>query len=182
VQGLAVSEQARSWKRATAMVMPAGAKSDPRVFFYGFNAISCSSSGNCSAGGQYTDAGGHYQGFFVDQVNGAWQSASELKLPSGAAQAGKNGGVVALSCTSSSTCSAGAAYVDASGDYQALVINRVGGAWQAGTKVSLPAGAASVGVDGGVYGLICKSANACTATGSYQKSATVYEGFTLSVN
>ena len=41
---------------------------------------------------------------------------------------------------------------------------------------------ASVGVDGGVYGLICKAANRCTGVGSYLRSATVYEGFTISVN
>jgi hypothetical protein len=182
VEGLITSETSRVWKRATALVMPSGAKVNPHVFFYGFNGISCSSTGNCSAGGQYTDASGHYQGFFVDEVNGSWQNASELKLPSGAQQAGKNGGVVALSCASSANCSAGAAYEDAAGNYQALVINRVNGTWLTGTKVTLPAGAASVGVDGGVYGLICKNANACTATGSYQQTSTVYQGFTVSVN
>jgi hypothetical protein len=181
-EGLVTVESARAWKRATAMVMPAGAKPNPRVFFYGFNGISCSSTGNCSAGGQYTDASGHYQGFFVDEVNGSWQTADELKLPSGAQQAGKNGGVVALSCTTNGNCSAGAAYQDASGNYQALVINRVNGNWLTGTKVALPSGAASVGVDGGVYGLVCKNVNECTATGSYQQTSTVYEGFTISVN
>jgi len=30
--------------------------------------------------------------------------------------------------------------------------------------------------------LICESPNACTATGSYLRSSTVYEGFTISVN
>jgi hypothetical protein len=182
VEGLAVTESARSWKRASAMMMPTGAASNPRVFFYGFNAISCASLKNCSAGGQYIDSAGHYQGFLVNQVNGTWQAASELKLPSGSAQAGKNGGVVALTCTSSLDCSAGAAYLDGSGDYQAVVVNRVNGTWQGGTKVTLPAAATSVGVDGGVYGLICKAANRCSAVGSYLRSATVYEGFTLSVN
>jgi len=182
VEGLVTNEAARVWKRAAAMVMPTGAKANPHVFFYGFNAIACSSTGNCSVGGQYSDASGHYQGFFVDEVNGSWQNASELKLPGGSLQAGKNGGVVALSCTSNGNCSAGAAYEDAAGSYQALVINRVNGTWLTGTKVALPSGAASVGVDGGVYGLICKAANKCTATGSYQQSATVYQGFTVSVN
>jgi hypothetical protein len=62
------------------------------------------------------------------------------------------------------------------------VINRVNGNWLTGTKVALPSGAASVGVDGGVYGLVCKNVNECTATGSYQQTSTVYEGFTISVN
>lgn len=182
VEALAVTEANRSWKRASALVMPAGAASNPRVFLYGFNAIACASLNNCSAGGQYVDGAGHYQGFLVNQVNANWQGASELKLPSDGAQAGKNGGVVALTCTSSVNCSAGAAYLDAAGNYQAAVLNRVNGTWQGATKVALPAAAASVGVDGGVYGLICKAANRCTGVGSYLRSATVYEGFTLSVN
>jgi hypothetical protein len=180
IEGLTVVEAARTWRRASAMVMPANAASNPRVFFYGFSGISCPSLNNCSAGGQFSDSTGHYQGFLVNQVNGAWQVAQELKLPSGGVQAGKNGGVVAVTCTSSGNCSAGAAYLDAAGNYQALVVNRVNGTWLTGIKVTLPAGAPSVGVDGGVYGLICKAANQCTATGSYQRSATVYEGFTLS--
>jgi hypothetical protein len=181
-EGLVVSQSAHVWRRATAMVMAPGARTNPDPFFYGFNAISCSSATNCSAGGQYTDSTNHYQGFFVDEVNGVWQSAVELKLPADGTQVGKNGGVVALSCRATGDCSAGAAYLDSSGAYQALVINEVNGNWQAGTKVTLPAGAASVGVDGGVYGLICQSPNICTATGSYQRSSTVYEGFTLTVN
>ena len=62
-----------------------------------------------------------------------------MKLPAGAQEAGKNGGVVAVSCVSVGNCSAGAAYLDGSGDYQALVVNRVSGTWQTGTKVALPA-------------------------------------------
>jgi hypothetical protein len=182
VEGLTVVQSSRSWKRASAMAMPPSAASNPRVFFYGFNGISCSSLGNCSAGGQYRDSAGDYQGFMVNDVNSTWQVADELKLPASAPQVGKNGGVVALTCPSNGNCSAGAAYLDATGNYQAVVVNRVNGTWLTGVKVTLPGGATSVGVDGGVYGLICKAVNQCTATGSYQRTATVYEGFTLSSN
>jgi hypothetical protein len=178
-EGLAVSEANGAWTRATALAMPSGASSNPHVFLYGYGGISCPAANDCSAGGQYTDASGKYQGFFVDEVNGTWQAATELKLPAGAQEAGKNGGVVAVSCVSVANCSAGAAYLDGAGDYQALVVNRVSGTWQTGTKVTLPSGATSVGIAGGVYGLICEAANQCTATGSYLRTATVYEGFTL---
>jgi hypothetical protein len=182
VEGLTVVQSSRAWKRASEMVMPSSSAANPRVFFYGFNGIACSSVGNCSAGGQFRDNASNYQGFMVNEVNNTWQVADELKLPTGATQVGKNGGVVALTCPANGNCSAGAAYLDASGNYQAVVINRVNGTWLSGVKVTLPAAATSVGVDGGVYGLICKSVNQCTATGSYQRSATVYEGFTLSSN
>jgi hypothetical protein len=69
--------------------------------------------------------------------------------------------------------------LDASSEYQALVINEVGGQWEAGLKITLPTGNNTVGVDGGVYGLICHATGPCTATGSYLKTLTNYEGFTV---
>ena len=54
-----------------------------------------------------------------------WRPATEMKLPSGALMAGKNGGVVAVSCRSAGNCSAGAAYVDADEPLPGLVVNEV---------------------------------------------------------
>ena len=39
---------------------------------------------------------------------------------------------------------------------------------------------AGVGVDGGVYGLVCPTRGPCTAVGSYLKGASNYAGFTVS--
>jgi len=180
LEGLTVSEHARHWDRAITMQMPFGAAANPHVFFYGFSGISCARPGTCATGGQYRDSAGLYQGFLIDEVAGVWASAVELSLPTGAQAAGKNGGVVALSCTTAGSCSAGAAYLDASGAYQALIVDEVNGIWRTGMMVTLPAGAATVGVDGGVYGLVCAKNGRCTATGSYQSSPTNYQGFTVS--
>ena len=105
-----------------------------------------------------------------------------MAMPAGAQMAGKNGGVVAVSCRSAGNCSAGAAYVDGSSAYQALVVNEVAGQWRTGQKVTLPTGDNTVGVDGGVYGLICHATGPCTATGSYLKTLTNYEGFTVTTS
>lgn len=181
-EGMTVSERSGVWQRADAMVMPTDAAPNPHVFFYGYGGLSCPSIGNCGAGGQYLAGTSTYEGFFINEVNGAWGTAAELGLPSGAQMAGKNGGVVAVSCRSAGHCSAGAAYLDGSGLYQGLVINEVGNRWQLGRKITLPTGATSVGVDGGVYGLVCNAHGPCTATGSYLKSATTYEGFTVATS
>jgi hypothetical protein len=181
-QGLAVTETSGQWGRAVTLAMPVAAASNPHVFFYGYGGISCRTNANCSAGGQYRDTQGDYQGFLVSEVHGEWKAATALALPRGAVQAGKNGGVVGVSCSSSGNCSAGAAYLDASGNYQALVVNEVAGAWQTGLKVTLPAGATTVGVDGGVYGLVCQKNGACVATGSFLKGTTNYQGFTLATS
>lgn len=182
VEGLTVSERHATWARAVAMAMPSGAAPNPRTFFYGYGGLTCPSIGNCSAGGQYLVGTSTYEGFFINEVNGAWQSATELALPAGSQMAGKNGGVVAVSCRSAGNCSAGAAYVDSASAYQALVVNEVAGQWRTGQKITLPTGNNTVGVDGGVYGLICHATGPCTATGSYLKTLTNYAGFTVTTS
>ena len=179
IEGLTVSESAGAWGRAVPIALPPGAATNPHVFLYGFGGISCANAANCSTGGQYRDGAGLYQGFFVSEVHGVWRNAVELTLPRGALQVGRNGGVVAISCVGVGSCSAGAAYLDAANAYQALTVDEVNGVWLPGIKVVLPRHATSVGVAGGVYGLLCAHNGQCTAIGSYQRSATVYQGMTI---
>jgi hypothetical protein len=44
----------------------------------GTNSISCSSSGNCSAGGSYYDGSALSQAFVVNETNGTWGNAVEV--------------------------------------------------------------------------------------------------------
>ena len=179
VEGLAASFVNATWQRGVELAMPANALVDPQVFLYGFSDVACSAPGNCATGGQYRDRQGLYQGFVDSEVNGVWRRASEVVLPGGAPQAGKNGGVVALSCPANGTCRAGAAYDDANSNYQALTITQTNGRWNAGQKVTLPKGATSVGVAGGLYGLQCSTQTTCSAIGSYIDGSANYQGFTL---
>jgi hypothetical protein len=179
VEGMSASGHDGTWSRATELTMPANAGVNPRVFLYGFNGIACASANICSAGGQYVDSTGHYQGFLISETAGTWSSAVQLALPSGGTSAGKNGGVIALTCPSTSNCRAGAAYLDGAGNYQALVVSQVDGTWQVGDKVVLPGSASTVGVDGGLYALVCLSPRSCTGTGSFLSNATIYQGFTI---
>lgn len=180
-EGFTLDERAGAWPRAMMMRLPVASNVNPHVFFYGYGGISCASVGNCATGGQYRDASGAYQGFVVNEVSGTWANATRVALPAGSS-AGHNGGVVALSCASAGTCRAGAAYLDAHGDYQAILLSEVHNVWRAGERVALPGGASSVGVDGGVYALSCSSQNRCTAVGSYLATPSTYQGFTLTSN
>jgi len=182
VDAMTVNESHAVWARALAMEMPGGAAANPHAFFYGYGGLTCPSIGNCSAGGQYLVGTSSYEGFFVNEVRGSWKPATEMMLPAGSQMAGKNGGVVAVSCRSAGNCSAGAAYLDKSSEYQALIVNEVRGRWEIGRKITLPTGNNTVGIDGGVYGLICHATGPCTATGSYLKTLTNYEGFTVTTS
>ena len=173
-----VSETSGVWKRGVSLTLPSDAASNPHTMLYGFGGISCPSVGNCTTGGQYITTTGIFQGFLVNQVNGTWKAASTLALPSGAQQAGKNGGAVAFTCSSAGNCSAAAAYLDSSGNYQAGIASEVNGTWQTAQKLTLPNGATTVSAAGGVYGLYCHGSS-CTGLGSYQTSSNSYQGFTV---
>jgi hypothetical protein len=179
IEALSAGEAHEVWGRAVELTMPANADANPHVFLYGFSGIACASSGNCSVGGQYETSNGEYQGFLVNETSGLWSDGQELGLPSGALSAGKNGGVVALACPAVGNCRASGAYLDASNHYQAVVVTENNGVWAPGVKVVLPHNAASVGVDGGIYSLLCASPSSCLGTGSYLAGGSTYEGFTL---
>ncbi len=178
-QVFAAREIGDVWSAGLPVALPANAGSNPKGFFYGYVDVACASATSCSAGGQYRNRSGQYEGFIADEVNGVWERAVELALPAGGSTAGKNGGVVALSCVGVGNCRAGAAYLDSSGRYQAAVASQINGVWRAATKITLPGHAGSVGVDGGVYALVCHADNRCVATGSYLANTTEYEGFTV---
>ncbi len=178
VETLVANEVQGTWSRASEIQLPSTAASNPHVVLYGFRGIACPSNANCTSGGQYVDKSGDVQGFLVNEVNGKWQVATELTLPAGATQAGKNGGVVAITCSSTGDCSAGAAYEDSAGQYQALVASEVNRTWDNETTLSLPNNAATVGMAGGVYAVECQPSGSCTAVGSYETASDNYLGFT----
>ncbi|MFZ1062814.1 MAG: hypothetical protein WAN30_05010 [Acidimicrobiales bacterium] len=178
VEMLADNESNATWAHSIEVQLPASAAANPHVLLYGFGGVACPSVGECVSGGQYQDKDGNYQGFLVNEINGRWQAATQLTLPAGAEQAGKNGGVVALSCVAVGDCTAGAAYEDTSGNYQALVVNETNHVWATGTKVTLPSGASTVGPAGGIYAVDCQKSGTCDAVGSYETPSGNYLGFT----
>ena len=82
------------------------------------NSVSCSSAGNCSAGGYYRDSAG-YQAFVVDEVGGTWGAAQEV---AGVLNTQNNAYVNSVSCSSAGNCSAGGYYQDSAGT-QAFVVD-----------------------------------------------------------
>jgi hypothetical protein len=131
----------------------------------GLTSVSCTSPGNCSAGGYYTS--GHYAGghaaktsaFIVDEITGAWGTAREV--PGLAAlNTGGQAGVFSVSCTSPGNCSAGGSYGTANGPacctYHGFVVTEVKGVW--GTARGVPGTA-------GVNAVSCVSAGNCGAAG-----------------
>ena len=97
-------------------------------------ALSCASTGNCSAGGYDIDGSGHGRAFVADEVSGTWGNAVEV--PGSGTLSGVLAVVQSLSCASAGNCSAGGYYTDGSGHEQAFVADEVNSTW--GNAVEVP--------------------------------------------
>jgi len=85
--------------------------------------VSCTSAGNCSAGGLYTDSSALQQAFVVNEVSGIWRTAKEVPGTATLNTVG-DAAVESVSCASAGNCSAIGHYADSSRHLQVFVVNR----------------------------------------------------------
>ena len=128
--------------------------------------VSCPAPETCTAGGTYTDAGGHEQVFVASKVNGTWHDA--IELPGTAAlNAGGYAEVNTVSCSAPGTCAAGGdTYTATESSGRAFVADEVNGTWQNAEQVP---GTATPGGTGlaAVISLSCAPHGTCAAGGLY---------------
>jgi len=138
-------------------------------------ALSCSSVGNCSAGGAYQESTYKSQAFVVNEVDGIWHNAIEVP-GSGALNTNGVAALTALSCPSVGNCSAGGYYTDASTYYQVFLANEVDGIWR--NAIEVP-GSRALNIDGyaKVTALSCPSVGNCSAGGVYLVSKNNFQVF-----
>jgi hypothetical protein len=130
--------------------------------------VSCTSAGNCSAGGSYQSDALHTQAFVVTEKDGTWGQAEEVPGTAALNRGPAAGGaaVAAVSCASAGNCGAGGSYEDRAGRTELFVSSETGGAWS--TARELP-GLARLN-RGGLATLTqmsCAAPGECSAGGSY---------------
>src|SRR5215472_9564128 len=127
-------------------------------------ALSCTSPGNCSAGGDYfTRSGDFTQAFVVTETNGTWGKA--IEVPGIQALSTVDGGeVTALSCASPGNCSAAGHYTG-SHFRQVFVVNQTNGTW----GKAIPIRGTTVTKIGfaEVESVSCRAVGDCTAGGFF---------------
>jgi hypothetical protein len=146
------------------------------------NSVSCASAGNCSAGGNYTDAGGNQQVFVVSETGGVWGPAEELP---GTATLNKDAGgddeqLQSVSCASAGNCATGGSYTDGSGKRQAFVASQTGGVWAAAEEVPGTATLNKGGETAYLNSVSCTSAGNCSAGGDYSNASGDLQAFVVS--
>ena len=127
----------------------------------GATAVSCPSTGNCVAGGYYTDMIGDQHAFIAEETGGTWGNAIAIPGIIGLNVLGV-ANVQNISCPSAGNCAVSGFYTDANGNEQIFVADEVNGTW--GNATRLP-GPASTGNNSGAH-VACWSAGNCTAGGA----------------
>ena len=84
--------------------------------------VSCTSAGNCAAGGFYGGVSGHRQALVASETNGSWGTAIEVP-GSGTLNKGGDALVNSVSCALAGSCAAGGTYRDGFGHIQAFVVS-----------------------------------------------------------
>jgi hypothetical protein len=142
------------------------------------NSVSCASAGNCSAGGDYTDASGAQQAFVVDEANSHWQNAIEVPGTQ-ILNTGRTAAVNSLSCAAPGNCIAGGSYMQNGLGQQAFVASEVNGAWR---TAELVPGSAKLNKGGGgvITSVSCTAPGNCGAGGSYSDASGASQALVVS--
>jgi hypothetical protein len=108
-------------------------------------ALSCASTGNCSAIGGYDDGLGDSQGLLVTEVHGKWQSAVEAQAPAGAAvdpfKLADGAGLADISCPAAGDCTAIGRYTDSRHSDHGVLFSELHGRWSQGVRLQPPVNA-----------------------------------------
>ena len=136
----------------------------------GLGSISCSSAGNCLAGGFYNDTTSSGQPMVISETDGSWGTPVELSQPAGSF--GVPGALgVHTACAAQGDCVAAAAYLLSEGpvDYRAMVATETNGVWGAALELTLPTNANTVIGQQVVHvsDVACSSPGNCVVTGDF---------------
>ncbi len=173
-QGFVATEQGGVWGGATWIRgLPAlnlGGQA-------GVTSVSCTSAGNCLAGGYYRGRPGQ-QGFVVTELNGTWGTASQLP---GLAALNADGyaKVSSVSCGQPGNCAAGGVYEDRRSHAQGFVASEQNGTWARAMWIrGLPA--LNAGGSARIMSLSCGQVGNCAGVGNYLDRQGNQQGFVVS--
>ncbi|HEY2518717.1 MAG TPA: hypothetical protein VGJ19_01300 [Streptosporangiaceae bacterium] len=165
------TEKNGAW--GTAVEMPGLAALNTGLIAQEYS-LSCTSAGNCAAGGYYTDSAGAEQAFVISQAAGTWGNAIEVPNTAALNQGG-NAGIRSVSCASAGNCVAGGYFARFhSGHTQALVVDETAGIWHKAQEVP-GTGALNTGNQAQVNAVSCVRAATCALGGVYGEAAALLE-------
>jgi hypothetical protein len=170
-EAMVAEEIGGSWGRASEIVLPANAASNPMA---GLSQVACSASGSCVALGTYFDsAPSTLEAMVATESNGIWGQASQVALPAGAGSTPRST-LDSVVCVASGPCVADGKYTDGSGNEEAMVAEETGGSWGQASEVTPPANAASnpeVEFELAPISIACPASGSCLFASKYIDSS-----------
>lgn len=161
-QSMEATETSGIWAQAAEVTPPSGAGTNPLA---SLDAVSCTSSGNCTGAGAFATTLGASEAMVVKETSGAWAQAVGVTAPSNAS--GNPDAVLKdLACTSLGSCVAVGSYANALGKVESMEVTEIRGAWARGSAVAVPSNA-DVDPAADLSGISCVAAGNCAAVGTY---------------
>ncbi len=139
-------------------------------------ALSCTSVGNCTAGGFYRDKSTNQQPFLMSQVGGNWNAPFDV--PGVAALNAANASVTAVSCDAAGGCAVGGFFTGAFGRQQPFLISESAATWSPLTVVSNASNVAN-NTRAQITAVACDPTGFCGAGGFFTAPGNHVEAFVL---
>ena len=130
-----------------------------------FNAVSCSSPGNCTAVGNFRNSAGYSNAFAETQADGVWSAAVPASFAAGVQAAHASAILLAVSCSSPGNCTAVGKFADAALYDEAFAQTQTDGVWGPATPATFAGGVQSGGPDARLNAVSCTSPGNCVAVG-----------------
>ena len=162
---MATTETRGVWGRAVQIKPPAGANTTLGHEIAELGSVTCISSGDCVATGQYNDSHDDAQPMVVTETHGRWARAIRIDLPAQATTA--QVGLGSVACASRGNCVALGTFQAAYGD-QGITVTETRGRWARATVLSAPRGA------GWLLKSVSCRAGSCVAAGGYDTATGTY--------
>jgi hypothetical protein len=138
-------------------------------------ALSCSSAGNCAAGGFYTDRNFSTRAFLANEVDAEWHSAFQVPGTASSDTSTKVS-VTSVSCTARRSCTAGGTLANDVTGTRIFLANETGGKWR--NAVYVTGTSSSDGTQ--VASVSCSAPNDCGAGGSISDAPSDAQAFVIS--
>jgi hypothetical protein len=146
------------------------------------DSVSCSSPGNCAAGGDFLDGRGLWHAFVVTQAGGRWGKAQDVLGINSLKLLGESitsSNVEFVSCPSAGNCSAVGSYSSIP-QQLVFVVTETKGVWSKAEELPGIASALKLGTGADFTSLSCASAGNCAAGGIYSPRNNTAQAFVAS--
>jgi len=142
--------------------------------------ISCSSAGNCTAVGEFTNPSTFAQAFTVSSVDGVWGVGRPTVFDPGIRNPTGESELRSVSCASAGNCVAVGEYFDPDYRRRPFLVVSTGGTWGPAVPVTFPPSVERTPPNSKLIDVDCTSTGNCTAIGEVRTQNGSYSGFTMS--